>query len=451
MQVSLVRSKYSSVWEPQSLMHISGYLKAHGIQTQILDAFFESDEEILSKLADSQFVGIGGTSPQLRHMIILARKVKERYPHIKTVLGGFAVSLQPHKVMGLDFVDYVVAGEGEQAMLNIVLGNEKNKLVSYPVMNVDDIPFADRDSIDLENYIAIAKRDEGRRVTSVVTQRGCAFFCKFCAEGEYGTIWRKYKQNDKLEIEAERATRTRFRNPKLVVQEMLQVRDRFNIEFFKTSDAETNPTRSHFLGICKEMVEKKLDTPWGCNIRVDKVDDEICQWAVKARCDEFWMGVESGEPEILKHINKGITVDMIRKSFKLCHKYGIVTRAYSFIGTPLETFDTIKTTEELLDEIDPDVYGVCVLCPYPGTAYFKPEYDDLDWSEIDEYSNLIWHTENMTNDELRSEQARLIKKYESKLATNFRKKLNNGIISDPLDGRVLDSLKHLKQHPMRFQ
>jgi radical SAM superfamily enzyme YgiQ (UPF0313 family) len=194
------------------------------------------------------------------------------------------------------------------------------------------------------------------------------------------------------------------------------------------------------------MVDKKLNTPWGCNIRVDKVDEEICQWAVKARCDEFWMGVESGEPEILKHINKGITIEMIKKSFKLCHKYGIVTRAYSFIGTPLETFETIKKTEELLEEIDPDVYGVCVLCPYPGTTYYRPEFDDIDWSQVDEYSNRIWCTENMSNEDLRNEQYRLINKYSHKLATNFNKKFKSGIIAP--SGRVLDSLQ---QHPMRFQ
>lgn len=442
MKVTLIRARYHSVWEPQAIMCISSYLKAHGVRTQILDAFFESDEAILEKVAGSDIVGLSGTTPQVPHILKLARAIKQLYPHIKTVAGGFGVSLQPHLVMGNPDFDHIVAGEGEQAMLQIALGSEKQKLVSYPPMNIDDIPFADRDSINLEQYIAIAKRDEGRRVTSVVTQRGCAFDCTFCAEGRYGTIWRKYDEK----ATPERPVRFRGRNPKLVVQEMKQVRDKFNIEFFKTSDAETNPTRSHFINLCKEMVDQKLKVPWGCNIRVDKVDDEICDWAVRAGCQEFWMGVESASPEILQHINKGITVDMIRKAFKVSKKYGIIRRTYSFIGTPLETHDTIKKTEELIDELDPEVYGVCILCPYPGTVYYKPEFDNLDWSKIDEYSNTFWSTDNMTNEELRDEQYRLIKKYNSKLATNFNKKFKSGIIAP--SGRVLDSLQ---QHPMRFQ
>ena len=100
----------------------------------------------------------------------------------------------------------------------------------------------------------------------------------------------------------------------------------------------------------------------------------------------------------------------------------------------------------MIDELDPEVYGVCILCPYPGTTYYKPEYDKLDWSKIDEYSNTIWSTENMTNEDLRNEQYRLINKYKCKLANNFNKKFKSGIISQ--SGRVLDSLQ---QHPMRFQ
>lgn len=447
MKVTLIRARYHSVWEPQAIMGISSYLKAHGIRTQILDAFFESDKSIYSKISDSDIIGFSGTTPQLPHILKMAHDIKMMYPAKKTVAGGFGVSLEPHKVMANPDFDYIVAGEGEEAMLQIALGTEKQKLVSYPPCNIDDLPFADRDSIDLEQYISIASRDEGRRVTSVVTQRGCAFDCTFCAEGRYGTIWRKYDEN----AVPQRPQRFRGRNPKLVVQEMKQVRDKFDIEFFKTSDAETNPTRVHFINLCKEMVEQKLRVPWGCNMRCDKVDDEMCEWAVKANCTEFWMGVESASPEILQHINKGITVDMIKNAFKLSRKYGIIRRTYCFIGTPLETHDTIRKTEELIEELDPEVFGVCVLCPYPGTTYYKPEYNDLEWDKIDEYSNTIWYTDNMTNEELRSEQARLIKKFESKLATNFRKKLNNGIISNPSDGRVLDSLKHLRQHPMRFQ
>jgi len=430
MKVSLVRARYPSVWEPTNLMYVSSYIKKYfegELVVEILDGFFDSDEKILSQVSDSDFVGFSGTTPQVIHMLKLSKLVKNENPNIKTIVGGYGPSLQPHKFLNESSVDFLVVGEGEQSMLDIISGKSKEKLVStIPIADVDSIPNPDRDSIDLNRYISIAAREEGRRVTSIMTERGCAFGCTFCAEGQFGTIWRKADLIDN-KVQYERPIRVRGRNPKLVVEEMKEVKERFNITFFKMNDAETNPSRAHFINLCKEMVEQKLDVPWGCNMRCDKVDDEICEWAVKSNCKEFWMGLESGSPEIHRHINKGTTVDMIRKSFSISKKYGIARRTYCLLGTPLESYATIKQTEELIEEVDPDIIGFSILAPYPGTAYWKPEYDEMDWSEIDEFSNTIWSSKYLSNKEIRTEQARLIEKFSNKLAPIIRKKQKLGI------------------------
>lgn len=430
LKVSLVRAQYPSIWEPTNLMYVSSFIKNryHGnLEVKILDGFFDSDEQILDQVSDSDYVGLSGTTPQVPHMQKLSKLIKKEYPSIKTIAGGYGPSLQPFKFINDSTIDYLVVGEGEQSMLDIINGNAPQKLVSnIPIADVDTIPNPDRDSIDLNRYISIAEREEGRRVTSIMSERGCAFGCTFCAEGQFGTIWRKadLKNNN---LEYERAVRLRGRNPKLVVEEMIEVRDRFNITFFKMNDAETNPSRAHFLNICKEMVRQNLDTPWGCNMRCDKVDEEMCQWAVKARCEEFWMGLESGSPEIHRDINKGTTVDMIRKAFAVSKKFGIKRRTYALLGTPLESYQTIKETEKFIDEVEPEIIGFSILAPYPGTAYWKPEYDELDWSQIDEFSNTHWSSNNLSNKELRTEQSRLIEKYSDKLAPIIRKKQKLGM------------------------
>jgi hypothetical protein len=68
-----------------------------------------------------------------------------------------------------------------------------------------------------------------------MTERGCAFGCTFCAEGQFGTIWRKAGLVNG-EMKYERPMRVRGRNPKLVVQEMLEVKDRFNITFLLSNE-----------------------------------------------------------------------------------------------------------------------------------------------------------------------------------------------------------------------
>ena len=430
MKVSFVRARYPSVWEPTNLMYVSAFIKDRyggNLEVQILDGFFDSDEQILNKISGSDYVGFSGTTPQVPHIKKLSKLVKTEYPSMKTIAGGYGPSLQPFLFLNDPSIDYLIVGEGEQSMLDILNGVAKQKMVSnQPIMDVDSIPNPDRDSIDLNRYISIAEKDEGRRVTSIMTERGCAFGCTFCAEGEFGTIWRKADLSNK-KLEYERAVRLRQRSAKLVVEEMIEVRDRFNITFFKMNDAETNPSKSHFMNICKEMIKQELNVPWGCNMRCDKVTDEMCDLAVKANCEEFWMGLESGSPEIHRDINKGTTVEMIKNAFDVSKKYGIKRRTYALLGTPLESYETIKQTEELIDYVEPEIIGFSILAPYPGTAYWKPEYDKLDWSQIDEFSNTTWSSSNLTNLELRTEQARLIEKYSDKLAPIIRKKQNLGI------------------------
>lgn len=430
MKVSLVRARYPSVWEPTNLMYVSSYIKKYyqgELDVKILDGFFDSDETILNKVSDSDFVGFSGTTPQLSHMIKMSKLIKSQNPNTKIIAGGYGPSLQPHKILEQPSFDYLVAGEGEQAMLDILNGKTSGKLVSaLPIADIDTIPNPDRDSIDLNRYISIAEKDEGRRVTSIMTERGCAFGCTFCAEGEFGTIWRKTNlKND--EIEYERPVRLRARNPKLVVEEMKEVKKKFDITFFKMNDAETNPSKAHFIKICKEIVEQKLDVPWGCNMRCDKMDEEMCEWAQKARCEEFWMGLESGSPEIHRHINKGTTVPMIRKAFAISKKYGIKRRTYCLLGSPPESYETIKETEKFIEEVEPDIIGFSIMAPYPGTAYWKKEYDEMDWTDVDEFSNTMWHSDHLSNEQIRHEQARLIEKFSDNLAPIIRKKQNLGI------------------------
>ena len=428
MKLTLIRARYPSVWEPTNLMYLSAFVKKHlNVDVQILDGFFETDDNLIIKSIDSDFVGLSGTTPQVPHMKLIASLIKKQNPKIKIIAGGYGPSLEPFKFLNDESFDFIVTGEGEQALLDILNGETQRLVTRNPISDINSIPEPDRECFDLNNYISIAERDEGRRVTSIMSERGCPFGCTFCAEGEYGTIWRKGN---------EKPNRLRCRDSKLIVEEMIKVRDRFNITFFKMNDAETNPTKSHFINICKEIVKQNLNVPWGCNMRVDKIDEEICYWAKESNCQEFWMGIESGSAEIHRDIKKGTTIPMIRKAFEITKRYGIRRRTYVILGTPLETNDTVLETENLLDEIDPDIVGFSILAPYPGTTYWKPEYDKLDWSQIDEFSNTIWNSNKLTNKELRYHQSRLIEKYHEKLAPIIRKKqkLNIG------GSQTLDSL-----------
>lgn len=428
----LFRPFYHNVWEPLSLLYIAGYVRRFfpNLQISVMDASFDGIDRIMDEASKSDIIGISSTTPQLKEALNWAKFFKNDNADVKTVLGGFGPSFQSEKCLQ-KYVDHVVIGEGEEALKRIISGQEKQRLVSVePIENLDKLPFPARDLIDLERYISIAEREEGRRVTSVVTERGCLFRCTFCNEG-YGRAWNKAILTGKEDMPVVRTSsnEVRLRNPKNIVNEMEQVKKEYDIEFFKTSDAETNPTKEHFISLCRTICERKLNVDWGCSMRADLVDEEICYWAAKARCTEFWIGVESGNEEILKHYNKGITLDKIRYAFATSQKFSIFRRAHIILGAPMESYKTIQDTEKLIDEINPDQLGFTILVPYPGTMYYSDKtWGNIDWSTIDNYCNTYWFTQFLTNKELRGEQARLMERYHDRLAPIVTKKKNLGVI-----------------------
>jgi len=115
-------------------------------------------------------------------------------------------------------------------------------------------------------------------------------------------------------------------------------------------------------------------------------------------------------------MHKGFTVESIENVFMWGKKYEIERRAFFLLGMPEETEDDIRLTDELVEKINPDYFGITILCPYPGSdLYDKNKYRDIDWSNTDEYSNDFWFTSNFTNTELKEWQKKLTDKYKNKL------------------------------------
>ncbi len=124
------------------------------------------------------------------------------------------------------------------------------------------------------------------------------------------------------------------------------------------------------------------------------------------------MGVESGSPQILKDMNKGITVEKAVWAFRVTKEMGFFRRAYVLLGMPNESYEDIKLTENLIDKIQPDAVGFTILAPYPGTSFYDPAlHKDVDWSAVDEYKNLLTKTKYLSNLDLQREQERLANKY----------------------------------------
>ena len=162
---------------------------------------------------------------------------------------------------------------------------------------------------------------------------------------------------------------------------------------------------------------------------VNPFDEKDADLLYRAGCREAWFGLESGSPRILKSIGKGTSVPTIRRAFKAARDAGIMRRSLLLLGTPLETLETIKETEALIDEVRPDTVSFSVLAPYPGTEYYdESKHGFLEWDKIDEYSGSVTLC-SLSSEGLDLERQRLLNRYRGNLSLIMQKKIALGVIS----------------------
>ena len=416
------------MWEPLALGYLYSFTKDLPNVEYIYmgDGAFDSDEEIIKGCAEADIIGFSGTTSQMPWSLRIATAIKQRSPDCHIFVGGYGPSVSPEWFVEGSVsiprgpISGAVVGEGERPWKSILLsGGVQTGVIFEPAIpDLDSIPFPDRDFIKVERCIAVAKREEGRRVTGILGNRGCLRRCKFCADGSPKTIY---------------GVALRERSPKNILDEMEQVAPRYGIEFFKFADPEVNTRPGRIRELTDEFLRRGWRIPWGGNMLANPWEDGDGKRLYDAACREVWIGLESGSLEIHKHIGKGVTPNLIRHAFKDAKEAGLMRRAYVLMGTPMETLETIKETEALIDDVQPDTVSFSILAPYPGTEYYRPEFADWDWSKVDEYGGDVNQFHNlgitkMTRPELLAERLRLIEKYKGHLSRIMHKKIALGVI-----------------------
>jgi hypothetical protein len=114
----------------------------------------------------------------------------------------------------------------------------------------------------------------------------------------------------------------------------------------------------------------------------------------EAGCDSVSFGVESGNPEMLKRIRKGITLEMVRRAVDLCREAGLICHTSFMVGLPGETAETLRQTREFAGSLGA-LYGYHFLAPFPGTTVREEvgRYDleilTDDWTRYDANSAIV--------------------------------------------------------------
>ena len=283
----------------------------------------------------------------------------------KIVVGG------PHTTVAVntipDFVDYVVQGEGEQAILDIVEGKVTQRLVSYPrIENLDVLPMPAWDYFVKLSYNWNVRFFEDQPVFTMNTSRGCPFRCQFCS---VGSIWgKKYTY-----FSAER-----------IVSDIEYLIKNYGTKgiYFREDNFTLNKER--LKKFCNLIIEKGIKISWVCESRVSNLNRDIVELMSRAGLRGFYFGVESGSQRILDFLQKDITVGQIRDVFQWCHEFNIKTAASVIVGVPGETESDSRRTSELLKQIKPDVVWNNVFVGIPDSNLYRIVLDNRLYEYIDE-------------------------------------------------------------------
>ena len=393
---------------PIALMSLSGYLKRYGICAKVIDVVLEeqvrnkkfyemsdlllerAEENILGEVrqSDTDIIGIGCYTPEYTEVNNLARKIKGLKPEAKVIVGGVHPTLYPYDFLGKQsFFDFVVIGEGEETLLELVqcTRNNRTDLSSVPGIgyydhakeeivinegrklrdNLDEVSYPDYDGLDMGFYVRAspyAIRGVFTRSFHILSSRGCPGRCTFC-------VAKKLRGHHVGRL-------IRQRSPGSLFNEIIYLRENFNIDSFYFMDDLFTLKKNNVHEFCDLIVEEKAPLIWGCSSRVDTVDYDMLRVMRNAGCVQIDFGVEKGSDQALRELKKGITVSQIKNAFTDCRSLGIRTFANMLINTPGETEKDLNDITVLLDEIKPTIVSVNIFTPYPGCEiydeYCKP-------------------------------------------------------------------------------
>ncbi len=367
---------------------LSSCLELRGFSTHIIDPKPENrnmlpdkekmEEEILRgiKKHDPRVIGMTVYTNDVPSCIELSRRIREQNPNITIIGGGPHVTVIPFELIDYRAIDYGVIGEGERTIVEFMENVEKRNFnprkikglcwkehgkhkTSEPrplIENLDEIPFPNYKKLPMDYYTyptAIKLRGILLSLIEIYSSRGCPYRCSYCSS--FLTFGRK----------------PRYRSPKNVVDEIDMLKNEYKIDGFYFLDDTFTVSKSHVFGIVKELMERKIDLIWGCETRVNLVDDEKLRAMKRAGCVQIDFGVESGSQKILNTLKKDITVEQIGKAFELCKKHKIRTFANFMVNNPGETWGDVLETWKVARKIDADNMGVWVTTPYPGTELFN--------------------------------------------------------------------------------
>jgi len=397
---------------PFFLAYATSLLKSKGKKARLIDAIAEGmdAQQLRAKIKANNpaILVIETSTPSFNNDMRIAEQIYNDLDDCRIVMCGPHPSVYAEQMLEkYAFIDYILIGEYEYTLLNLVESLEKDqtpkmvKGLAYRVNkriqvnppratidSLDDLPWPERDDVPIYKY-----NDGFAQMPTPNVQmwasRGCPYSCTFC-------LWPQtiYKER-----------RYRKRDVKDVIDEMEYLTGQLKFKAIYFDDDVFNIDRNYVISICDKIKNRKIKIPWAAMARADLIDEELLSKMAAAGLYAIKYGIESIDKKILNFCQKGIDINKTCSAIEATKRQGIKVHLTFCLGLPGETEQTLQKTLKFIEYARPDSFQFSLATPFPGTEYFKYAEDkgwllSKKWSDYDGNYKSVVRTENLKHKDL---------------------------------------------------
>jgi len=380
---------------PLGLLSIAAWLEKHGIDVQILDGYAtrETQAVMVEKIMASgcSAVGFSCTTSSFPETNRIAALLKSKAPGIITVLGGaHSCTIGPSLLESYPALDYLVIGEGENTMLELVQAGFRD------VENIPGVAYRDADGkgvcsgqrelikdLDSLPFPAYHLLSDFPRLyklplfsyskspnTSMISSRGCPYACSYCDRSVFSSGFR-------------------FNSPEYILEHVAMLNRDYGIRHVFFYDDLFTFDRKRVAEFCELKSKKGIKVSYNCIARLEHVDAELLALLKGSGCWQVNFGIESGDPEVLKKHRKFYGLDEVGQKLMMVKKAGLRVKGLFMVGLPGEDEAAIRRTIDYALSLPLDEINVTKFTPFPGAPVYKNIREFGEFEENWELMNCI--------------------------------------------------------------
>ena len=373
----------------------------------ILEIFGEGIKQAVNEILsfNCDILGFSVVDPKERLTIEFIKRIKEKSPNKKIILGGPATSTYEQRKIFLDnaggLIDAFVVGEGEETLVRLVDRFKDKKEIkdvkgcfvkddggwTYEkrpiILPLDKVPFPTYEEFNLKLY--------GKSLL-LEWSRGCAGKCAFCKNWRLSSFYRK-------------------RSAEGAVNEIAYHKNRNGIDNFTITDNILNGDLRNLEEICNKIIKRNLKIKWTGQIAPRKdMDLKFFKRMKEAGCHKLQIGLESGSNKILKLMKKTFTSEISERNIRFAKKAEIETEVFVMIGFPGETKNGFRETRNFINRnknyID-TIKSINTLHLIAGTEVYEKGRERFNMKPLPKENwHYLWETYDGNTYEVRKKRAR---------------------------------------------